>query len=213
MNNPYKVLGIREDATQEEIRTAYLALVKKYHPDKYSDSDLKELANEKLVEINAAYELLTKKGSARPNSATYGDARTGGSYSGSGGSYSGPNATEFARARLYINQNNIQSARAVLDAIPVRNAEWYYLYGVVYLRQGWYDKAYDYFERAVQQEPGNSEYSTAYQSVRRTGSPYARGGYGGQGYGRSVSGCDVCTGLLCADCCCESCGGDLIPCC
>ena len=60
--NPYKVLGISEDATQEEIRAAYLALVKKYHPDKYTDNPLKELANEKLKEINEAYELLTKKG-------------------------------------------------------------------------------------------------------------------------------------------------------
>lgn len=213
MNNPYKVLGVREDATQEEIRAAYLGLVKKYHPDKYSDSDLKELANEKLVEINAAYELLTKKGSQRSSSASYSsDARPGSnSYSGSGGAYSGPNAPEFARARLFINQNNLQSARTVLDAIPVRNAEWYYLYGVVYLRQGWYDKAYDYFGRAVQQEPGNSEYNTAYQSVRNSGNPYARGS---RGYSRGgVSGCDICTGLLCADCCCESCGGDLIPCC
>lgn len=214
MNNPYKVLGIREDATQEEVRTAYLALVKKYHPDKYVDSDLKDLANEKLVEINAAYEALSKKTSARSSSASYsGGARAGSdAYSGSGGPYSGPSAQDFARARLYINQNNLLAARSILDAISVRNAEWYYLYGVVHLRQGWYDKAHDFFSRAYEQEPGNAEYRTAYESVRRTGSPYARGSYR-TGYGRGISGCDVCTGLLCADCCCESCGGDLIPCC
>ena len=63
MNNPYKVLGVSEGASQEEIRAAYLKLVKKYHPDKYTDTDLKELANEKLVEINEAYEMLNKKGS------------------------------------------------------------------------------------------------------------------------------------------------------
>ena len=56
MNNPYKVLGVNEGASQEEIRSAYLKLVKKYHPDKYTDSDLKELANEKLVEVNEAYD-------------------------------------------------------------------------------------------------------------------------------------------------------------
>ena len=56
MNNPYKVRGVNEGASQEEIRSAYLKLVKKYHPDKYTDSDLKELANEKLVEVNEAYE-------------------------------------------------------------------------------------------------------------------------------------------------------------
>ena len=54
MNNPYKVLGVNEGASQEEIRSAYLKLVKKYHPDKYTDSDLKELAKEKLEQVNEA---------------------------------------------------------------------------------------------------------------------------------------------------------------
>ena len=157
--NPYKVLGVSEDATQEEIRAAYLSLVKKYHPDKYTDNPLKELANEKLKEINEAYELLTKKGTTASSSSS-GNRQAGaygGAYSGTGGAYSGPSAAEFARARSFINQNNLQAAKQVLDGISVRNAEWYYLYGIVYLRQGWYDKAREYLSRAYEQEPGNAE--------------------------------------------------------
>ena len=75
--NPYKVLGVSETATPEEIRAAYLSLVKKYHPDKYTDNPLKELAGEKLKEINQAYEMLTKKQST-------GSARSYGGSSGSG---------------------------------------------------------------------------------------------------------------------------------
>ena len=60
MTNPYKVLGVNEGATNEEIRAAYLSLVKKYHPDKYTDPDMKQLANEKLKEIHEAYDQLTK---------------------------------------------------------------------------------------------------------------------------------------------------------
>ena len=59
--NPYKVLGVSETATQEEIRAAYLNLVKKYHPDRYADGPLKEMAGEKLKEINRAYELIGKR--------------------------------------------------------------------------------------------------------------------------------------------------------
>ena len=72
--NPYKVLGVSENASQEEIRKAYLALVKKYHPDRYADGPMKDMANEKLKEINQAYELLTKK----KESSGYG----GGGYGG-----------------------------------------------------------------------------------------------------------------------------------
>ena len=210
MNNPYKVLGVSEGASQEEIRAAYLKLVKKYHPDKYTDTDLKELANEKLVEINEAYEALTKKNGSTQASGSGAGAYSNYGYSGQGSTYSGPNAADFARARAFINQNNLQAAKQVLDTISVRNAEWYYLYGIIYLRQGWYDKANDYISRAYHQEPGNAEYANAYKTLRTTGNPYTRQA---SGYDSSCSGCDVCSGLLCADCCCECMGGDLISCC
>ena len=204
MNNPYKVLGVSESASQEEIRAAYLKLVKKYHPDKYTDTDLKELANE----INEAYETLTKKASS--SHASGGGTYSSYGYSGQGSSYSGPNAAEFTRARMFVNQNNLQAAKQILDSISVRNAEWYYLYGIIYLRQGWYDKANDYIGRAYHQEPGNAEYANAYKTLRTTGNPYSRQS---SGYDSSCTGCDVCSGLLCADCCCECLGGDMIRCC
>ena len=206
--DPYKVLGVSRDATQDEIRAAYLALVKKYHPDKYQDDSLKEIADERLKEINEAYDLLTRKGASSQADAS---GYAGYGYSGQGGSYSGPNATEFARARALINAHDLEGAKRVLDAIQTRNAEWYYLYGIISLREGWYDRARDYIGRAYYQEPGNQEYSQAYRALKNTGNPYARTGYGGSG--RSCSGCDICSGLLCADCCCECMGGDCIPCC
>lgn len=204
------MLGVNRDATQEEIRAAYLALVKKYHPDKYQDASLKELAGERLKEINEAYDLLTKKSTAS-TAQTGSSSGYGSAYSGNGGSYSGPNAVEFAHARALINANDLTGAKRVLDAIPIRNAEWYYLYGIISLREGWYDKARDYISRAYFQEPGNQEYSQAYRTIQSTGNPYTRTRYGGAA--RECSGCDVCSSLLCADCCCECMGGDLIRCC
>ena len=78
--NPYKVLGVSENATQDEIRKAYLDLVKKYHPDRYADGPMKDMANEKLKEINQAYELLTKK----KDSSGYGGGSGYGGYSAHG---------------------------------------------------------------------------------------------------------------------------------
>lgn len=208
MTNPYKVLGVNEGATNEEIRAAYLSLVKKYHPDKYTDPDMKQLANEKLKEINEAYDQLTKNPGKTASSGYSGAAYGAG---GHGGSYSGPEADRFVRARSLINAVNLDGAKTILDSIQTRNAEWYYLYGIIYLRQGWYDKAREFLGRAYRTEPGNAEYAQAYNTLRYTGNPYSRPRQS-TSYG-NCSACDICSGLMCADCCCECMGGDLIRCC
>ena len=208
MTNPYKVLGVNEGATNEEIRAAYLSLVKKYHPDKYTDPDMKQLANEKLKEINEAYDQLTKNPGKTASSGYSGAAYGAG---GHGGSYSGPEADRFVRARSLINAGNLDGAKTILDSIQTRNAEWYYLYGIIYLRQGWYDKAREFLGRAYRTEPGNSEYAQAYNTLRYTGNPYSRPRQS-TSYG-NCSACDICSGLMCAVCCCECMGGDLIRCC
>ena len=208
MTNPYKVLGVNEGASNEEIRAAYLSLVKKYHPDKYTDPDMKQLANEKLKEINEAYDQLTKNPGKTASSGYSGAAYGAG---GHGGGYSGPEADRFVRARSLINAGNLDGAKTILDSIQTRNAEWYYLYGIIYLRQGWYDKAREFLGRAYRTEPGNSEYAQAYNTLRYTGNPYSRPRQS-TSYG-NCSACDICSGLMCADCCCECMGGDLIRCC
>ena len=208
MTNPYKVLGVNEGATNEEIRAAYLSLVKKYHPDKYTDPDMKQLANEKLKEINEAYDQLTKNPGKTASSGYSGAAYGAG---GHGGSYSGPEADRFVRARSLISAGNLDGAKTILDSIQTRNAEWYYLYGIIYLRQGWYDKAREFLGRAYRTEPGNAEYAHAYNTLRYTGNPYSRPRQS-TSYG-NCSACDICSGLMCADCCCECMGGDLIRCC
>ena len=192
--NPYKVLGVSENASQEEIRKAYLDLVKKYHPDRYADGPMKDLANEKLKEINQAYELLTKKkeysgyGSSAPHGGyqNYGQSSYGqGGYWQSQGSYAGDYAREFSRVRSYF-------------------AQWHYLYGILYFRWGWYDQARQHLSMACSMEPGNTEYQNAYATVMNTGRGYGSGpiNMGGQ----DCDMCDWCTTMLCLNCLCN-CGG------
>ena len=172
--NPYEVLGVSETATDEQVRSAYIKLVKKYHPDRYQDSDLKDLANDKLKQVNEAYDTITnmrKNGSASQN--TYSGSGFGG-YSGSssrtssggysgnyGSGYSGNFSAEFARVRQCINTSSLYEAQAILDGIPLHNAEWHYLYGIVCFRGGDYSSARNYLDRAVSMEPGNAEYRRA----------------------------------------------------
>ena len=56
MRDPYEILGVSRDASDEEIKNAYRQLARKYHPDNYADNPLSDLASEKMKEINEAYD-------------------------------------------------------------------------------------------------------------------------------------------------------------
>ena len=201
--DPYKILGVSPDADDEEIKRAYRALARKYHPDRHKDSELADLASEKMKEINAAYEEVQRMRSAAKNGDPF---RTG------GGAYAGADDAQgkFVLIRNCINAGNITEAARLLNEVdPMdRAAEWHFLQGCVRLRRGEYVDAQREFDTACQMDPTNAEYIRFREELRmranRFGGEYRTSGGGGV---------DLCATLLCADCCCECMGGDLIPCC
>ncbi len=195
MKNPYEVLGVSKDATQDEIKAAYRKLAKQYHPDKYVGNPLSDLAQEKFKEINEAYETLTGQG-----------ANT---HSGYQNSSSG--AGTFAQVRNLIAMNNLDEAERILDASSDRNAEWFFLKGSVYIRRGWHEQGVNFIRQAVNMDPSNHEYRSTLNSINFQRQQYRNVG-GNMNVG-GMSTCDCCSNLICADCCCECMGGDLISCC
>ena len=202
MTDPYKVLGVSPDASDADIKKVYRELAKKYHPDNYHDNPLGELANEKMKQINEAYDQIQKMRS--------GSAYSGGAYTGSAGS----TRPDLKRIRDLIAAGNYTEAAIVCDSVSqnMRNAEWYYLKGRIYLRQGSYNNAVQMLRIAVQMDPGNPEYAHLYNTLMQNQARY--GGFSADASGNyGCSACDMCSGLMCADCMCEMCGGDLISCC
>lgn len=219
--DPYKVLGISNTATEEEAKAAYRELAKKYHPDNYADSPLADLANEKMQEINEAYDTvianLRATKDAAGQSGGYG-YHTGGSNNYQQNSYQQP--SHFADIRRLIQQNRLVEAEELLDGVPMvsRDGEWYFLKGSVYFQRGWLDDAVNHFSTACRLSPNNPEYRAAmnrmmWQRQGHMGSPNGSYRTGNMSNMNGCSACDMCSGLICADCCCECFGGDLIPCC
>ena len=194
MRDPYEVLGVSKNASIDEIKAAYKELVKKYHPDKYRDNPLSSLAEEKMKEINQAYESLMKN--------------NGGSGGGYSGGYNGnPNQSssspEFQQVRQMMNAGNLYGAEAVLNKSSVKNAEWYYLSGLVSYRKGWYDDAVQKMQTAVSMEPNNMEYRQGMNLIMNNGGMYRNAAYG-RGYDSSNDMmCKLCQLYICLDCLCD----------
>ncbi|MBO5796982.1 MAG: J domain-containing protein [Clostridia bacterium] len=198
MNDPYKVLGISPDATDEQVKAAYRELARKYHPDHYTDNPLSDLAQEKMQEINEAYDTIVR---SRKNGQS------------AGGSTGGYSRGRYGDIRRLITEGRIEDAETLLNGVPgiSRDAEWHFLKGSVLYKKGWLEDAYQHIATACRMDPTNGEYRAAYAQMSRsrqtgtytTGQPMVGG----------CTGCDVCQGLICADCCCECMGGDLLRCC
>lgn len=211
MKNPYEVLGINEGASEEEIKRAYRELVKKYHPDQYMDNPLSKLAEEKLRDINEAYDYLMKNGSYKGGDSY---SHGWGQSQKSSGSYRGGSdeAGVFNQVRVNINNGNINAAEEILNRSLNKNAEWYYLKGLIFMRRGWYDEAFTHVQAAVNMDPANFEYRNTLLRMNAGNNAY-RGAAQGRGYTQNPDLCTICQCLWCSDCCCECAGGDLISCC
>ena len=221
MNDPYKVLGVSPSASDEEIKTAYRNLAKKYHPD-LNPGD--KYAAERMNEINAAYDQIKNP---QPQDA-YGSESYGASYGSPWGSYGYSNGygygsawqgeeqterNELKAARNYIRARHFSEAVTALSGVPAaeRDGEWYYLFAIAQFNMGNRAAALDAARRAVGRSPGNAKYEQLLQQIESGARAYDDAGssYGFRSVGTNNRICPMCAAaLLCSICS----GGRFIPC-
>lgn len=196
VNNPYQVLRLDSSASLNDVKNAYRNMARIYNGDVA-----------KMREIDAAYDAIVMGANGSQQNSGY----TSNSYS-----YTSDNASDFGDIRAKLNNGRIDDAEMLLDGIPIngRNAEWYYLKGTIQHRRGWLESAAESFKMAHEKEPSNPEYDAAYKQLNREKGGEYRKERREQNENKGCSDpCQLCEALMCADCCCECMGGDLIRCC
>lgn len=190
MKDPYEVLGISRDASDEEVTKAYRRLAKKYHPDLNPDDPV---AAEKMAEINAAYDMI-KSGKA-DQAGGYGQQSYGGygqqgnpfgGFGGFGGfgpfgyggytqnAYGNREDEAFIPVLRYIQAGHFQEALNVLNGMQNRTARWYYYSAIVNARLGNQIQALQHAEKAALMEPSNFQYRQLYAMLQNPGQEYSQ---------------------------------------
>lgn len=214
MFDPYSVLGVSRDASDEDIKKAYRRLSRKYHPDANLNNPNKDQAEERFKEVQQAYDQIMKE-------REYGGS--GNSYDNMGGfgfggyrtrqedTYQDEEALRRQAAANYVQNGHYREAMNVLSSLKQRNGQWYYLSAMANMGMGNNVNALDDIREAVRMEPENIQYQMMRQRLE-----------GGSGWyqeqqspfgGMPVGGDDFCMRLCLANLLCSMCGGGGVFCC
>ena len=218
--DPYQVLGVSRDASDDDVKKAYRNLSRKYHPDANINNPNKAQAEEMFKKVQAAYDQIMKErqyGGHGTAGSQYGPGSSHyGGYSGGFGGFGGFGASDreeeprMQAARNFINSGHYQEACNVLNSIQERNARWYYYSAIANSGIGNQINALEYARKAVQMEPGNAEYRQLVSRLENNGRWYADRG---TQYGFGTDGRSNCLSDLCCCMCASSmCGGGFMPC-
>ena len=172
MFDPYSVLGVSRDASDDEIKKAYRKLSRKYHPDANINNPNKAQAEEKFKEVQQAYEQIMKE-------REYGSSGNYNSYGGFGGfgtqgqnTYQDEEAVRRQAAANYINSRHYKEAMNVLSSLQQRNGQWYYLSAMANMGLGNNVNALNDARSAVNMEPDNMQYQMLLQRLEGGGTWY-----------------------------------------
>lgn len=176
MSDPYSILGVSRDATDDEIKKAYRNLSRRYHPDANINNPDKDQAEARFKEVQQAYQQIMKEreyGSSGnfddygPFRGFYGDYRQSGA-----GSEETEDTLHLRAAANFINSRHYREALNLLNNISTRNAQWYYYSALANSGAGNNVIALEHAREALRLSPGNFQYQMLVSQLESGGAWY-----------------------------------------
>ena len=204
--DPYEILGVSHNATDQEIKKAYRILSRKYHPDANVGKPNIKAYEEKFKQIQQAYQTIMDERKGKTTNNGFGGFYSGTHNTASSGS---EEDMHLQAAVNFIRNGRFSEALRVLDDIQNRNAAWYYTAAIAHSGCGNNATAMQYAQKASEMEPNNYEYQNLVRqleypgfSYRNVQQPYMRSGW-------DDAGCIRCCAAnlflnMCFDCLCNS---------
>lgn len=211
MIDPYSILGVSREASDEDIKKAYRALSRKYHPDANIHNPLKEEAEVKFKEVQQAYQQIMDERSRGSSSSAGSHAGYGGWYQNQQGASDDGSSQYLRAAANYIQSGHYTEALNVLNGIKERGALWYFYSASANSGAGNNVTALEHAKEAVRLEPQNMQYQMLLQRLQGGGGWYQQR-QSMYGYPSSVGG-DWCMKLCIANMMCNLCCGGTGLCC
>lgn len=223
MKDPYQVLGVSRNASEEEIKKAYKTLSRRYHPDANINNPNRDQAEEHFKEIQAAYQQIMKERTEGYTGGAYGGNGSGGPgqgygnpFGGFGGFYGGfgqstgtgyEEEPHLRAAGNYIRNGYYKEARNALDSMgqQERSARWFYYSAIANSGLGNNVAALEHARRASAMEPGNADYRNLVSSFESGGTWYEQR-QAAYGY-PTMGGSNICVKLCIANLICNMCCG------
>lgn len=209
MKNPYEVLGVSYNASDEEIKKAYRTLSRKYHPDANVNNPNKAQAEERFKEVQQAYDDIMRDRQRGSGTGAYQNANQGGYQEQNGSGYTYESDPQLQRVLQMIQLHRYLEAISILNQMPQRNGRWYYYSAVANAGIGNGLTALQHIRMAVQLEPSNEEYRRVLEQMEGPSSWYQDMG---KGYSvTNITPLACCSTLCLLNACCNSYSMCLFP--
>lgn len=192
--NPYQILGLSPNATDDEVKKAYRTLSKKYHPDSNIGSPNQAEYTKKFKEVQTAYKTIMDDRKKGFTNRTYGNQQT----TSQAGGYQYTNDQQaYQEVGAYIQAARYQEAMNVLNMIKVKQSIWFYYAALAEHGLGNNIRAQEYAQTAMQMEPMNMQYYLLYSQLSGTQQQYRNTS---QTYGQSFNMLNYCYSLIMCNC-------------